>query len=64
LGADATQTLQDMERRHMVAVLEKASWRLSGKGGAAEVLGLKRTTLRAKMKKLGIKRSNKTQDNG
>ncbi len=44
----------------MVAVLEKASWRLSGKGGAAEVLGLERTTLRAIMKKLGIKRSNKT----
>ncbi|RPJ23282.1 MAG: AAA family ATPase [Desulfobacteraceae bacterium] len=64
LGTDATQTLQNMERRHMVAVLERASWRLSGKGGAAEVLGLKRTTLRAKMKKLGIKRSNKTQDNG
>jgi formate hydrogenlyase transcriptional activator len=64
LETDTTQTLQDMERRHMVAVLEKTSWRLSGKGGAAELLGLKRTTLRAKMKKLGIKRSNKTQDNG
>jgi DNA-binding NtrC family response regulator len=59
LGTDATQTLQDMERRHMVAVLERASWRLSGKGGAAEVLGLKRTTLHEKMKKLGIKRPNK-----
>jgi transcriptional regulator with GAF, ATPase, and Fis domain len=47
-----------------VAVLEKANWHLSGKGGAAEVLGLKRTTLHAKMKKLGIKRSNKPQDNG
>jgi transcriptional regulator with GAF, ATPase, and Fis domain len=64
LETDPNQTLQDMERRHMVAVLEKANWRLSGKGGAAEVLGLKRTTLRAKMKKLGIKRSSKTQDNG
>jgi transcriptional regulator with GAF, ATPase, and Fis domain len=64
LETDATLTLQDIERKHMVAVLEKTSWRLSGKGGAAEVLGLKRTTLRAKMKKLGIKRSNKTQDNG
>jgi transcriptional regulator with GAF, ATPase, and Fis domain len=64
LGTDAIQTLQDVERRHMVAVLEKTSWRLSGKGGAAEILGLKRTTLRAKMEKLGIKRSNRTQDNG
>jgi transcriptional regulator of acetoin/glycerol metabolism len=64
LETDATQNLEEMERRHIVAVLEKAGWRLSGNGGAAEVLGLKRTTLRAKMKKLGIKRSNKTQGNG
>jgi formate hydrogenlyase transcriptional activator len=64
LGTDTSLTLQDMERRHMVAVLEKTGWRLSGDGGAAEVLGLKRTTLRAKMKRLGIKRSNKRQDNG
>ena len=63
-GTDAIQTLQDVERRHIVAVLEKTSWRLSGKGGAAEILGLKRTTLRAKMEKLGIRRSNRTQDNG
>ena len=49
-----------MERRHIVTVLESTGWRVSGKGGAAEVLGLKRTTLQAKMEKLGIKRSNKT----
>ena len=48
-----------MERRHIVAVLEKTGWRAGGKGGAAEILGLKRTTLYGKMKKLGIKRSNK-----
>ena len=56
---DATGTLENMERRHIVAVLEKTGWRVAGQGGAAEVLGLKRTTLQAKMKKLGIKRSNK-----
>ena len=39
---DATGNLEDMERRHIVAVLEKTGWRVSGKGGAAEVLGLKR----------------------
>ncbi len=54
----ATGNLQDMERMHMVAVLEKTGWRIAGQGGAAEVLGLKRTTLQAKMKKLGIKRHN------
>jgi formate hydrogenlyase transcriptional activator len=56
----AAGNLQDMERRHVTAVLEKTGWRISGQGGAAEVLGLKRTTLQAKMKKLGIKRSRKT----
>jgi transcriptional regulator with GAF, ATPase, and Fis domain len=59
LETDATQDLQDMERRHIQAVLEKTGWRLSGGGGAAEALGLKRTTLHEKMKKLGIKRPNK-----
>jgi formate hydrogenlyase transcriptional activator len=59
LETDANGNLEDMERRHMVAVLEKTGWRVAGRGGAAEVLGLKRTTLQAKMKKLGIKRSHK-----
>jgi transcriptional regulator with GAF, ATPase, and Fis domain len=56
---DVTENLHDMERLHMVSVLEKTGWRVSGKGGAAEALGLKRTTLDSKMKKLGIKRPNK-----
>jgi transcriptional regulator with GAF, ATPase, and Fis domain len=56
---EATGNLEDVERKHMVAVLERTGWRIAGQGGAAEVLGLKRTTLQAKMKKLGIKRSNK-----
>ena len=56
---DTTGNLQDMERIHLMTVLEKTGWRISGQGGAAEVLGLKRTTLQAKMKKLGIKRSSK-----
>jgi transcriptional regulator with GAF, ATPase, and Fis domain len=49
--------LEDIERMHIMAVLEKTGWRLSGQGGAADILGLKRTTLQARMKKLGIKRS-------
>ena len=52
----AAGKLKDMERMHVMAVLEKTGWRISGPGGAADVLGLKRTTLQAKMKKLGIKR--------
>jgi transcriptional regulator with GAF, ATPase, and Fis domain len=58
LVTDAPGNLDDLERRHIAAVLEKTGWRLAGLGGAAEVLGLKRTTLQAKMKRLGIKRSN------
>jgi formate hydrogenlyase transcriptional activator len=60
---EATGNLEDVERKHMVAMLEKTGWRIAGQGGAAEVLGLKRTTLQAKMRKLGITRSNKPMPN-
>ncbi|MEJ2169253.1 MAG: sigma 54-interacting transcriptional regulator [Desulfobacterales bacterium] len=52
----ASLSLQDAERRHILGVLQKSGWRLTGPGGAAEILGLKRTTLQSRMKKLGIKR--------
>jgi len=48
--------LEENERRHIQRVLHQTGWRLAGKDGAAEVLGLKRTTLYSKMKKLGIRR--------
>jgi PAS domain S-box-containing protein len=54
--APDTRNLQDLERRHILDVLEKSGWRLSGEGGASEILGLNRTTLQWRMKKLGIKR--------
>jgi len=53
----ARLSLADIERRHILGVLQKSGWRLSGPGGAADILGLKRTTLQSKIKKLGIKRS-------
>jgi formate hydrogenlyase transcriptional activator len=53
---DETHTLEDTDRKHIVAVLERAGWRVGGMGGAAEILGLKRSTLYSKMKKLGITR--------
>jgi transcriptional regulator with GAF, ATPase, and Fis domain len=53
---ESARNLEDMERRHITAVLERIGWRVAGKGGAAEVLGLKRSTLISKMKKLGIGR--------
>lgn len=51
-------TLEALEREHIVKVLEMTGWRVSGKQGGAEVLGLKPTTLAARMKKLGIKRKS------
>ena len=57
---DAADTLRDVEKMHIIEVLEKTGWNIGGQGGAAEILGLKRTTLGSKMKRLGIKRSNKT----
>jgi len=50
------QTLGEIERRHIVDVLEQTNWRVSGDKGAAAILGLKPTTLEARMKKLGIER--------
>lgn len=49
-------TLAEVDRRHIQAVLTKTGWRISGPNGAAQILGLKRTTLQAKIKKLGIQR--------
>jgi PAS domain S-box-containing protein len=50
------QTLEELERGHIAAVLELTGWRVSGERGAAKLLGLKPTTLEARMKKLGIAR--------
>ena len=41
--------------RYIVRVLEQTHWKVSGKNGAAEILGLDRSTLRARMRKLGIR---------
>jgi len=48
------KTLAEVERDHIVRVLEQANWKVSGKNGAAEILGLNRSTLRARIRKLGI----------
>src|SRR5207245_2379526 len=54
--AGATRTLEEVEREHIRAVLELTGWRVSGERGAADHLGMKPTTLEARMKKLGITR--------
>ena len=50
------RSLHDIERDHIRAVLEECGWKVSGPGGAAEILGLKESTLRFQMKRLGIHR--------
>jgi len=50
--------LEDAERHHILKILKEAKGMIGGSGGAAERLGLKRTTLHSKLKKLGIKRSD------
>jgi formate hydrogenlyase transcriptional activator len=52
------RSLNDIERQHIIETLEKTKWKVSGPAGAAEVLGLKPTTLFSKMKKLGIEKKN------
>jgi PAS domain S-box-containing protein len=49
------KTLEEVERDHIVRILEQTHWKVSGQNGAAEILGLNRSTLRARMRKLGIR---------
>jgi transcriptional regulator with GAF, ATPase, and Fis domain len=48
--------MEQLERANLLAALEQASWKISGKDGAAALLGLKPSTLNSRMKALGIKR--------
>jgi formate hydrogenlyase transcriptional activator len=54
--AQQARSLEDIERQHIISVLDETGWRVSGERGAAKILGLKRTTLEARMKKLEISR--------
>jgi len=46
--------LEEVERDHILRVLKQNSWRIKGERGAAAILGLNPSTLRSRMKKLGI----------
>ena len=54
--AASRSTLEDVERQHIVDVLQRLNWVVEGDGGGAAVLGLNASTLRSRMKKLGIAR--------
>jgi formate hydrogenlyase transcriptional activator len=55
-GDEKSKTLADVEREHIRSILQETKWVLSGPQGAAKRLGLNRSTLHFRMKKLGIAR--------
>ena len=57
-----SMALEDVEREHILHVLERTRWRVRGKDGAAAMLRLKPTTLESRMAKLGIQRSGPSSD--
>jgi PAS domain S-box-containing protein len=56
-GRPSTLRLDEVEIDHIRTVLDKTSWRIRGAAGAADLLGMKPTTLESRMAKLGIRRS-------
>ncbi len=50
------QTLEHVERDYIKRVLEQTGWKVSGNNSAAEILGLERSTLRARMRKLNLRK--------
>jgi len=58
---DNVRTLADADRVHIIGTLQETNWVVGGKSGAASRLGLNRTTLIAKMQKLGISRETVEQ---
>jgi formate hydrogenlyase transcriptional activator len=56
-SADRYQTLEEVQRNHILRTLKETRWILSGPSGAASRLGLNRSTLYFRMKKLGVARS-------
>ncbi|HVB33831.1 MAG TPA: sigma 54-interacting transcriptional regulator [Patescibacteria group bacterium] len=56
LAPPRADSLEDVERDHILHILSQTRWRISGPAGAAAKLGMKRTTLQSRMRKLGIRR--------
>jgi formate hydrogenlyase transcriptional activator len=56
-GRGLDDLLRDVERRHVRAALDQAAWVVEGPRGAARILGLHPNTLRSRIEKLGIRRS-------
>lgn len=63
LPLSSTISLEEMERNQIMRTLSEKRWRIEGKNGAAAILGLHPSTLRARMHKLGIVRSETKDSN-
>lgn len=61
-GDEAPLKLQEIERRHILDVLQQTRWRVSGPNGAADILDVHPKTLESRMKKLGIRRPSLIPD--
>jgi transcriptional regulator with GAF, ATPase, and Fis domain len=57
---DGSRALIDVERDHITLVLESTGWRIEGASGAAQILQLRPSTLRTRMRKLGIVRPSRS----
>jgi formate hydrogenlyase transcriptional activator len=61
--SSVVRTLEDMERNQILKILSETRWRIEGKDGAAAILGLHPSTLRARMHKIGIARPTTKESN-
>jgi formate hydrogenlyase transcriptional activator len=57
-GRDIRNVLEETERKHILSVLSQTNWVVAGPKGAATRLGMKRSTLQLRMRKLGLSREN------
>ncbi len=62
LSTSSSETLETIERSHIVKVLELTNWKIEGPKGAAVILGLNPSTLRTRMSKLGIVKDRHSLD--
>jgi formate hydrogenlyase transcriptional activator len=58
-GAEQSGTLEEVEKRRIIEALNTTDWRVSGKGGSAEILGINPKTLESRMQRLRIHRNKK-----
>ena len=56
LAKSQEMSLEEIERDYIVRILEERHWKLEGVGGAARILDLNPSTLRGRMRKLGIRK--------